>query len=292
MPKSKKANPSGKNIKSKAKIKSYNMSFADMAKMSKSGRHAYYTKLRAIAIKRLVRLAGAGFTDSAAYRDFRDAFPKLGTFDLSESDIAGLISQAQDFLNRPDSTVRGQRKILNQFVDELHEKYKPTVQLVLKTDEQGNTVYEREEFEDKLGRHRTRFKRDARGNKIPVYETKKAGAYDWITHENAREVFAFIDVIRKRAGARLIYKAEELHELWNVYRRSKTKDFKKDRNLQRAWRSFMGSRHTTTVKPTDPRVAKAVNDAKKAAQEAMKAASEYNNSKKKASKKNKKNKKK
>lgn len=291
MPKSKKANPQGKNIKSKAKIKSYNMSFADMAKMSKSGRHAYYTKLRAIAMKRLVRLAGAGYTDSAAYRDFRDAFPKLGTFDMTESDIAAIINQMQDFLNRPDSTVRGQRKMLNDFVDKLHEQYKPTWQNVIKTDENGNTVFEREEFEDKLGRKRTRFKRDERGNKIPVRETKKVGAYDWITHENAREVYKFIDVIRKRVGARLIYLPDELHELWNAYKISKTKNFAKDRNLSRAWKSFISSKHTTKVKSTDPRVNKAMKDAKKAAQEAMKAASAYN-SKKKASKKSKKNKKK
>lgn len=283
MPKSKKSNPQGK--KTKAKIKSYNMSFADMAKMSKSGRHAYYTQLRAIAMKRLVRLAGAGYTDSAAYRDFRDAFPKLGAFDMTESDIAGIINQMQDFLNRPDSTVRGQRKMLKEFVDKLHEQYKPTWQNVIKTDENGNTVFEREEFEDKLGRKRTRFKRDAQGNKIPARETKKVGSYDWITYKNAREVYEFIDVIRKRAGARLIYLPDELHELWNAYKISKTKNFSKDRNLSRAWKSFISSRHTTKVKPTDPRVKNAMKDAKKAAQEAMNAASEYNKTKGKKNKK-------
>jgi hypothetical protein len=73
--------------------------------------------------------------------------------------------------------------------------------------------------------------------------------------------------------------------LWNAYKISKTKNFTKDRNLNRAWKSFISSRHTTKVKPTDPRVKNAMKDAKKAAQEAMNAASEYNKTKGKKNKK-------
>ena len=106
-----------KRIKSKGHIKSYDLSFKDLSKMTTKERHAYYTKLRAIAEKRLVRLAGAGFTDSAAYRDFRDAFPYLNRTSMSESDIAATIKQMQDFINRPDSTVRGQRNEMKNALD-------------------------------------------------------------------------------------------------------------------------------------------------------------------------------
>lgn len=255
-----------KRIKSKGHIKSYDLSFKDLSKMTQKERHAYYTKLRAIAEKRLARLAGAGFTDSSAYRDFRDAFPRLNRTAMSESDVAATIKQMQDFINRPDSTVRGQRNEMKKALDAIKTNAPEEEREYPVYDENGNPVYKREPFTDKLGRTRTRFVRDEYGNKVPLTEKKMRNAYDWITNENAREVFRFIDMVRKRAGSRLIYDPVELEELWNIYKDSKNQGMREvkrgkrtyyrfnNKAVEAAFKAFYGSSHTKHIVSDDPRV--------------------------------------
>lgn len=250
-----------KNLKNKAKVKDYNLSYDDMAKMSARERHAYYSKLRAIAVKRLQRLSESGYADSQVYRDYRDEFVSLKYANFSEGDIANLIHRVQNFLNRKDSTVRGQQRALKDAVRALHEAKPnlPEVQMVLKTDKDGNVMYEREEAIDKRGRKYTRFKYEEVYNpatgkmvkrKIPMYEEKLVGAYDWITEQNALEVFKFIDMVRERAGGRLIYDPNELHELWSYYRQTKNKDFDTNKQLKKMFNMLMGSRGTSFVVST------------------------------------------
>lgn len=180
--------------------KRYDLTYTEMAKLSSRELRAYYSKLRAIAVKRLQRLASSGFADSQAYRDYRDEFVSLRSTNYSDSDVAGLTKRAQDFLNRRDSTVRGQARALRDAVQAIHDANLPELQPVLKTDKDGNILYEREEFTDKLGRKRSRYKYEYTVNpatgkiiktKIPIYEMRMVGAFDWITEEIAVKVLIF-----------------------------------------------------------------------------------------------------
>lgn len=239
--------------------KRYDLTYTEMAKLSSRELRAYYSKLRAIAVKRLQRLASSGFADSQAYRDYRDEFVSLRSTNYSDSDVAGLTKRAQDFLNRRDSTVRGQESALRDAVKAIHDANLPELQPVLKTDKDGNILYEREEYTDKLGRKRSRYKYEYTVNpatgkiiktKIPIYEMRMVGAFDWITEENAKEVFRFIDILRERAGSRFVYDPNELHELWSAYNQAKNKDFDSNKRLKALFNMFMGSPSTSLIVST------------------------------------------
>lgn len=67
-----------------------------------------YSRLRAIAQKRLVRLAQAGFDQSNVYRYNRYNVRKLSQ--LRSKEVALALSQLAQFINNPLSTVTGQKQ--------------------------------------------------------------------------------------------------------------------------------------------------------------------------------------
>ena len=67
-----------------------------------------YSRLRAIAQKRLVRLAQAGFDQSNIYRYNRYNVRKLS--ELRSKEVALALSQLAQFINNPLSTVTGQKQ--------------------------------------------------------------------------------------------------------------------------------------------------------------------------------------
>ncbi|MCR3569432.1 hypothetical protein K0B57_22930, partial [Salmonella enterica subsp. enterica serovar Montevideo] len=78
-----------RNIKGKKSgIKTYTLSLKDLQKMDQRELRRYYSMLRAVSNKRLIRLAAAGFTDAEVYSNYRDAFVSLRAINFSDGDVA------------------------------------------------------------------------------------------------------------------------------------------------------------------------------------------------------------
>lgn len=254
-------------IKGKKKgIKSYNLTLKDLAKMSDRERHRYYSMLRAVAQKRLVRLAGAGLTDAAAYVNYRDDFVSLRAVNFSESDIAGLIMRAQQFLNDPGSTVRGYKQGVKDALEAIKEKHPVEMREVIKRDAEGNIMYQKTLNKKGEEVYKYQYVTDPLTGKkhrkrIPLTELKMAGEYDWITEEaDPIEIFKMINEVKRIAGADIRYRSEEMQELWSVYKQQRNKDFDTNKRLQQALAVFRASDYYVTVRPTDQRIIKNIND--------------------------------
>jgi len=255
-----------RNIKGKKSgIKTYTLTLKDLQKMDQRELRRYYSMLRAVSNKRLIRLAAAGFTDAEVYSNYRDAFVSLRAINFSDGDVAQLILTAQNFLNNPASTVRGYKQGVRDAVQRIKDLNPPMEQEVIKTDENGNiiwktrknrngkTVYQYEYVVDPVTgkRHRKR---------IPETEIKVVGAYDWVNEDNALEFFQMLNDVRRVAGADIRYRERDLFELWSVYRRQRNKDFDTNKKLQQALEVFRGSEEYVTVASNDKRVIKSVSD--------------------------------
>lgn len=78
-----------------------------------------YSRLRQIAQKRLTRLERAGYGDTEIYTDYEDVFQK--TRGLSDAQIAEIMPDLYNFLNRQTSTVSGMNKYITKNVESLHD---------------------------------------------------------------------------------------------------------------------------------------------------------------------------
>lgn len=81
---------------------------------------AEYSRLRKIAVKRLNRLAAAGYSDMATYQRYANAFSPLPK-DLSESRVYKKLNEVAHFLSLKSSSVSGEREKLRSTIDTLHE---------------------------------------------------------------------------------------------------------------------------------------------------------------------------
>lgn len=79
-----------------------------------------YSRVRAIARKRLQRLAEAGYSDNAIYRNFKDEFPALKDI-KNRRELAYRLVGANRFIARQDTTLKGLREIRNRAIESLRE---------------------------------------------------------------------------------------------------------------------------------------------------------------------------
>lgn len=78
-----------------------------------------YSRLRQIAQKRLSRLERAGYGNSEIYLDYEDMFQKIRG--LSDAQIAEIMPDLYNFLNRQVSTVSGMNKYIRKNIESLHD---------------------------------------------------------------------------------------------------------------------------------------------------------------------------
>lgn len=78
-----------------------------------------YSRLRQIAQKRLARLEKAGYGESEIYMDYEGVFEK--TRGLSDAQIAEIMPDLFNFLNRQISTVSGMNKYISKNIESLHD---------------------------------------------------------------------------------------------------------------------------------------------------------------------------
>lgn len=76
-----------------------------------------YSRLRAIAVKRLSRLSKAGFGESSAYKYNATNTKKLS--ELTEGQVPSALSQLARFIHNPLSTVTGQYELRAQKIKKL-----------------------------------------------------------------------------------------------------------------------------------------------------------------------------
>lgn len=77
-----------------------------------------YSRVRAIAVKRLTRLAKAGFGETSVYK--YNVFSTKKLSELTEKQIPLALSQLARFLDNPLSTVTGQKAQRKQKIEKLH----------------------------------------------------------------------------------------------------------------------------------------------------------------------------
>ena len=90
----------------------------DMAE-TMPGLRKEYSRLRQIANKRLSRLERAGHGNSEIYLDYEGMFQK--TRGLSDAEIAEIMPDLYNFLNRQVSTVSGMNKYISRNIESLHD---------------------------------------------------------------------------------------------------------------------------------------------------------------------------
>ena len=79
-----------------------------------------YSRLRAIAVKRLSRLSKAGFGESSAYKYNATNTKKLS--EMTERQVPLALSQLARFIHNPLSTVTGQKELRTQKIKKLQSQ--------------------------------------------------------------------------------------------------------------------------------------------------------------------------
>lgn len=121
-----------------------------------------YSRLRAVAVKRLQRIGESEFSGYDIFKTYNGVFKKLAEFE-NETELRYTFSELYNFLNKKTSTVTGQRKRKSKIIATMHERgytfinnenFKSTIDFLDRMKEKGiEAFYGSEKVTDTIQQH-------------------------------------------------------------------------------------------------------------------------------------------
>ena len=152
---------------------------------------AEYSRLRNIAIKRIDRLARAGYTDTQAYLRNVGAYKSPSNYTMAE--LQYKLYQISKFVSAKSSTVGGMREIEKQMIEKLHEKDLAGITNLREFGdfmEWARTKYRNSEFDSERA---AEVFNEAKRRRIEIEEIKK----DYELYRDNYKKFTELPVYRK-----------------------------------------------------------------------------------------------